>query len=772
MDEFAEDEAMVAEKDMPLRDDVRELGRILGETVRTQEGPELFDLVEKIRQISTRFHREDDDDARIELEALLSRLAPSDAVIVIRAFSYFSHLANIAEDQHHVRRNRSHQISGSRPRRGSLARAFEIVQEGGRTATDIRTFFDTALISPVLTAHPTEVRRKSMMRREMAIADLLARRERCSWTPDKLQEIDDKIARAVLVLWQTNLMRHTKLEVTDEVSNGLTYYDYTFFEELPRIHMSVEDALAALDPATAEQPIKPFLRMGSWMGGDRDGNPFVDAETLRKTLRMHSAKALEYYLDNVQKLLAELSLSNRLVSVSADLQALADASPDDMSHREMEPYRKALVLIYARLAATQKILNDVDSVPAPASAAAPYATPEDFLVDLDTIHRSLTDNGSSALTRGRLRKLRRAVVCFGFHLAHLDLRQNSSIHIATLHELYETVAPGTNFKALDEDGRIALLTEELATKRPLVHPRAPYSDDTAKELAIFRMAYEGHQKYGPASITTSIISNTERVSDILGLAVLMKEAGLVTADGDCALQLVPLFETIEDLRGSVEIMKQLLSIPAYRRLVDSQGGLQEIMLGYSDSNKDGGYVTSGWELFKAEANLVRMCQELGVQPRLFHGRGGTVGRGGGPSYDAILAQPFGAVRGQLRVTVQGETISSKFTNPDIGRRNLEIMAAAALERTLTTESSARPGEGYAETMEELSNHAYAAYCALVHETPNFADYFRGSTIVEEIPTLNIGSRPASRKKGGGIGDLRAIPWVFSWAQCRVMLPGW
>lgn len=771
MSQYLEEERGDA-KDGPLNADIRMLGRILGDTVRDQEGAVLFDLVENIRQLSTRFHREDDEDARRDLEGLLRDLAPSNAVIVIRAFSYFSHLANIAEDQHHIRRNREHLISGSGPRRGSLDWAMQAVRDGGGSTEDIKRFFDTALISPVLTAHPTEVRRQSMMQREMAIADLLARRERCSWTPEEMQDIDDKIARAVLVLWQTNLMRHVKLDVTDEVSNGLTYYDYTFFEQVPRMQMAVEDALAGgAAPATA-RPMKPFLRMGSWIGGDRDGNPFVGAQTVSKTFAMHSAAAIARYLEEVRKLTGELSMSNRLVSVSDSLKALSVISPDRTPHRELEPYRRALTLIYARLAATQKMLNGVAAEPAPVADIDPYPDAQSFMDDLDVIHDSLVANGSRAITRGRLRKLRTSVKCFGFHLAILDLRQNSAIHERTLHELFETVAPGTNYAEMSEADKIALLRAELVNPRPLAHPRADYDDETAGELEIFEAARIGQERYGRDAVTTTIISNTETVSDILGVAVLMKETGLATAGGESALNIVPLFETIGDLRASVGIMRELLEIPEYRRLVASRGDLQEIMLGYSDSNKDGGYVTSGWELYKAEANLVRLCESMGVKVRLFHGRGGTIGRGGGPTYDAILAQPFGAVRGQIRVTVQGETISSKFTNPDIGRRNLEVMAAAALERTLLTEAQATPDPAFVEAMEEISEAAYKAYCALVHETEGFADYFRGSTVVDEIPTLNIGSRPASRKKGGGIGDLRAIPWVFSWAQARVMLPGW
>lgn len=760
------------ETDYPLREDIRQLGRVLGDTVRAQEGDVIFDLVEKIRQRSIRFHRDDDLEARGELEEILQTLSPEQAVQVIRAYSYFSHLANIAEDQHHIRNTRSDVIAGAPPPPGSIAHALSHAVDAGFSAADIRAFFDGAHIRPVLTAHPTEVRRKSTMRREMAMAELLDRRGRGGWTPEELTDIDDKLSRAILVLWQTNLLRHTRLSVRDEVANGLSYYDYSFFRELPRLYGILENRLADLEPEPGAAPIASFLRIGSWIGSDRDGNPYVTADVLAQTQRMQSACALNFHLEELHKLGGELSLSTVIVSISEPLRALADGSPDKSPHREVEPYRRAISWIYARLAATQLACNGASAPKKPVSEAEPYASAGELLADLTVIHVSLVENGSAAVARGRLRQLRRAVDCFGFHLASLDMRQNSDVHEATLDELFEAVVPGTGYVDKTEDERIALLTAELGTLRPLLRPFWSYSQATAKELEILHAAKAGHERYGSQSITAGIVSNTQRVSDILGLAVLLKEAGLVTADGESAINLVPLFETITDLRNCVGIMDRLLATPEYRRLVDSRGGVQEVMLGYSDSNKDGGYITSGWELYKAEVGLVALFRKHGVRLRLFHGRGGSVGRGGGPSYDAILAQPAGAVNGQIRLTEQGETISSKYTNAEVGRRNLEVLAAASLEASLLHAGEDEVPQDYLDAMDQLSAHAYAAYRALVYETPGFNDYFRASTVIDEISTLNIGSRPGARKKGGRIEDLRAIPWVFSWSQCRVMLPGW
>lgn len=427
--------------------------------------------------------------------------------------------------------------------------------------------------------------------------------------------------------------------------------------------------------------------------------------------------------------------------------------------------------IYARLAATALEL-EVENLRAPVGEAEPYASAQEFKADLDAIHLSLTTHNSGVIARGRLRQLRRAIDCFGFHLACLDMRQNSAVHERTVGELMDAARPGTSYAVLDEEARIALLISELRSTRPLTSMFVKYSDETVGELAVFREAAKAHATYGVAAIPQCIISMTKGVSDLLEVAVLLKEVGLIDPSGRSAINVVPLFETIEDLQACAKIMDRLLAIPEYRRLVDSRGSVQEVMLGYSDSNKDGGFVTSGWELYKAEIGLIEIFERHGVRLRLFHGRGGSVGRGGGPSYDAIVAQPGGAVNGQIRITEQGEIITSKYSNVEVGRNNLEILAAATLEASLLQPKRVAPHRDYLEAMEQLSALAFKAYRGLVYETDGFVDYFWASTVINEISTLNIGSRPASRKKTRAIEDLRAIPWVFSWAQCRLMLPGW
>ncbi|QIB32738.1 phosphoenolpyruvate carboxylase [Ancylobacter pratisalsi] len=764
------------ELDLSLRDDIRMLGRVLGDTLRDQEGEAIFDLVENIRRVSTRFHREEDEGARHELEAMLSDLGADDTISIVRAFSYFSHLANIAEDQNVIRRMRASAASGRGGGPATVAAALERARDAGISVGELRKFFATALASPVLTAHPTEVRRRSTLTHEMRIAELLAERARIEPTPEEQSLAAEELRRRVLTLWQTNLLRKTKLTVLDEVANGLAYYDYTFLRQLPTLYGALEDQLRAMEGEV--EPGRPevasFFRVGSWIGGDRDGNPFVTADVTRETMRMQSALAVSFYLSELHELGAELSISTIRVTVSDELMALIDKSPGESSpHRRNEPYRLAAGAIAARLRATAFRL-DVAPLAGVTDKpdVAPYLSAAELLADLDVIDASLKAHGSAAIARGKLRALRRAVDCFGFHLAILDSRQNSDVHERCVAELFEVAAPGTNYRELPEGTRVALLLRELTTARPLTSPFTAYSDETDGELAMLRTCASIHKTYGPDAIQTCIISKAEGVSDMLELALLLKEVGLVDPAGSSAVNIVPLFETIEDLRSAPRVMEQMFRLPEYRKLVDSRGGEQEVMLGYSDSNKDGGFVTSGWELYKAEIELIEVFRRHGVRLRLFHGRGGSVGRGGGPSYDAILAQPGGAVQGQIRITEQGEIISSKYSNPAVGRGNLEILTAATMEATLLSGDAKAPRDEYLTVMEDLSEAAFRAYRALVYETPRFEDYFWESTVINEIATLNIGSRPASRKKTRRIEDLRAIPWVFSWAQCRLMLPGW
>jgi len=762
-----------SDKDLPLRNDIRLLGRVLGDTVRTQEGDAVYELTEQVRQASIRFHRDHDTAALKELEDILTGMSPQDTLHVVRAFSFFSQLANIAEDQHHIRRSRAHQLAGSPPREGSMAHALASAEAEGVSDAQLMEFFDNALVCPVLTAHPTEVQRKSILLNQMRIARLLDARDRMQLTAEEADENEDNLRRNIMVMWETRMLRPSKLTVLDEVINGLSFYDYTLLNELPRLYTRLEDKLASRNPQWEGRELPTFMTMGSWIGGDRDGNPFVTAEVLAEALKLQSEAIINRYLDEVAKLGASLSLSSELVKVDEEVLAMATRSPARTAQTADEPYRLAMRSIYARLYATAKKLGLRTSSQPPIHPSPAYDSAAQLSAELDAIHASLVNNCSPSVAHGRLRHLRHSVRIFGFHLAAIDIRQNSEVHQRTVGELLEYANPGTQYLSLDEEARITLLLGELSNPRPLSAAGAVFSEEAEGELAIFRTVAAAHRIYGQACVPNAIISKTDGVSDLLELAVLLKEVGLLRpSEAALDINIIPLFETIGDLRNAAATMDRLLGLVPYRRLLTSRQEVQEVMLGYSDSNKDGGFLTSGWELYKTEISLIESFKKHGLRLRLFHGRGGSVGRGGGPSYQAILAQPGGAVQGQIRLTEQGEVIASKYSNPEVGHRNLEVLAAATLEATLLAHPEAAPRPEYLDTMNELSEAAFQAYRHLVYETDGFERYFWESTVIAEIANLNIGSRPASRKKSTAIEDLRAIPWVFSWSQCRLMLPGW
>ncbi len=760
----------VASKDRPLVEDIRLLGRILGDVIREQEGLAVYELVERVRRLSVAYRLKADAAAGRTLTRLLTRLSIDQAIGVIRAFSYFSHLANIAEDRHHIRRRLVHERAG-RSQVGSLALAFDRLRRAGRTPKEIARLLSRATVSPVLTAHPTEVQRRSILDAERAIADLVAARDGLQGERECLEN-EQAIRARVTQLWQTRLLRVTPPTVDDEIETALSFYQTTFLRELPRLYRQIEQQMTG-------HAVAPFLRMGHWIGGDRDGHPHVTADTLRLALRRQADTALRHYLAEVDRLGAELSMSNMLAPVSRAMQALSARSPDRRPHRHDEPYRRALAGVYSRLAATLHALAEADAPPGRVPPGTPYADAREFAADLAVIAQSLQAHHAGAVVTARLGPLQRAVEVFGFHLATLDLRQNSDRHEAVIAELLKVARLEPDYRSLPEDARVACLMARLTDVRPLRVQQAEYSAFTRSELAVLESAREATRRYGRDAIRQYIVSHTEEASDLLEVLVLMKETGLLrgTLDGDAQadVAVVPLFETIADLRRAEPIVRTWLALPGVARLVAGSGGVQEVMLGYSDSNKDGGVFASSWELYRASVALAACFDEGAVprrlQLRLFHGRGGTVARGGGPSYDAILAQPPDTVRGQIRVTEQGEVIGAKYAHPEIGRRNLETLVAATMEATLLPSDRPAP-QAFLEAAAALSDASLDAYRRLVYETPGFARYFEDATPIREITELNIGSRPSSRRVGGAIEDLRAIPWSFSWGQCRVALPGW
>lgn len=736
--------------------DIRLLGRMLGDVIRAYGGDALFKRIEYIRATSV-------DRARgvAGAEAIdpgLEALTLDDTLDFVRGFMLFSMLANLAEDRQGVARDAD----------ADVAHALKALEARGIDREAVAALLDHALVAPVLTAHPTEVRRKSMLDHRNRIAALMAMRDRGVEETPEGDRVDEAILRQIALLWQTRVLRRERLYVADEVETALSYLREVFLPAVPALYARWDRALGRRVPA--------FLRPGSWIGGDRDGNPFVTADALRGALARAAEAVIGHYLDSIHALGAELSISTEHARVDSGVLALAEASGDTAASRADEPFRRALFGIYARLAATHRALTGKPAPrPGPITGER-YPDPAAFRADLVTLAHALAgpDDAAPLASGGALGRLIRAVETFGFHLATLDLRQNSAVHERVVAELLRVAGVEADYAALDEDARIALLRRELASPRPLVSPFADYSEETASELAIVHAAAESQGTYGRACITQYIVSMAQSVSDLLEVHLLLKEVGLyVPGDTPTAhVMAVPLFETVADLERAPAIMAAWLALPEVAGIAAARG-VQEVMIGYSDSNKDGGYLTSTWQLSKGSAALAPVFAQAGVGMQLFHGRGGAVGRGGGSSFAAIRAQPPGTVQGRIRITEQGEVIAAKYGTTASAMTNLEAMASATILASLEPEALP-PADAarFAAAMDTLSDAAFRAYRGLVYETDGFTRFFRQATPIAEIAGLKIGSRPASRKASDAIEDLRAIPWVFSWAQARVMLPGW
>ncbi|MEP7314819.1 MAG: phosphoenolpyruvate carboxylase [Pseudomonadota bacterium] len=735
--------------------DIRYLGKLLGDVIRAYGGEDIFKRIEAIRASSVERARGigDADLMGRNLEAL----SLDDTLVFVRSFMMFSMLANLAEDR-----------SGGLNTPGEGQDFAAVLQRLGSQGIDrdkIAELLDHALIVPVLTAHPTEVMRKSMIDHRNRIADLMRHRDLGELETPNGDVIEQAILRQISLLWQTRPLRRERIQVSDEVEIALSYLRDVFLPVLPQLYARWERLL----------PHRPanFLRLGTWIGGDRDGNPNVQAASLHYALGRASSAALGSYLEQLNTLGAELSISTDLAKPSTEVMALADAAGDTNAGRADEPYRRAITGIYARVAATyEKFTGDKPARHATVSGA-PYPTPQALRSDLTCLAHSLSAGGAGLLsTGGALGRLIRAVESCGFHLATLDLRQNSDVHARVAANLLAVAGVEAGYEQLDEEARVALLRRELASPRLLFSAYAQYADETQTELAIVHAAAQAHAQYGPAAITTYIISKCESVSDMLEVNLLLKEAGIYRpADpAASAIMVVPLFETIGDLQRAPQIMTAWLSLPEIK-LAAKRRGHQEVMVGYSDSNKDGGYLTSVWSLNEATRALAQVFREHGTAMQIFHGRGGSVGRGGGPAFDAIRAQPAGTVQGRIRITEQGEVIAAKYGTRDSATKNLDSMTAATLLASLEP-SQEKEQPRFMEAMAQISNEAFDTYRELVYGTDGFKHFFRQITPLLEIATLKIGSRPASRTKSDRIEDLRAIPWVFSWAQARVMLPGW
>ena len=768
----------------PLRDDVRFLGALLGDTVREQAGQRIFDLVETARRTAFAVRRSEAD--RDEVAALFTDVPAAEVIPVIRAFSLFALLANVAEDLHQERRRRIHTAAGSPPPDGDLEATWARLAETEPDRDKLETVRSTARVVPVLTAHPTETRRRSVFEITRRVLDLMRRRDALRTGPqdrvteDELAEVETDIRRQVLTLWQTAIIRSQRPRIEDEILGGLQYHDATLMDVIPPLNAEIAERLGCGD--------RPVVRPGSWIGGDRDGNPYVTGDVVRFATEQAAALLHQHYAHQLRMLERELPLSQRVVEVPTALRDLADSLGEEEGEltaaRKDVPFRRAVSVVRRRLAARGTTSS---SSPGSAPGAAhgdhrdhdddeAYTSPAQMLADLEVIDAALGECGAGMLRAPRLRDLRWAVRTFGFHLQALDMRQNSESHEEVLTELFAKAGVSEDYSALDEDTRVELLLRELSHDRPLLGPRAELSELAEKELGVLRAAAAAVDLLGADVVPHYIVSMCGSVSDLLEPAVLLREVGLFSGDPAeprSSVRLIPLLETIDDLAAGPGILDAALAIPQFRALIRGQGDVLEVMLGYSDSNKDGGYLAANWALYQAERDLVEAADRAGVHLRYFHGRGGAVGRGGGNSYEAILAQPPGAVQGALRITEQGEVISAKYSEPRRARRNLDALVAATLEASLLDVEGLgdRAEEAYG-VMAELATLGREAYGSLVHSDPGFIEYFTTSTPVAEIGELNIGSRPSSRKQTSSVEDLRAIPWVLSWSQSRVMLPGW
>ena len=706
--------------------------------------------------------------------ALLGGEAPQDVVTrslpqlndqqledLIRACGLFAQILNIAEDAHHQRRRQAHSQTRDNAK-STFGHTLALLQQQGVSVEALQQQLNHTEVAAVLTAHPTEVQRQTILTLHRQIRNLLD--QRANQAGQNEERLQQQVQTMLWTLWQTNENRHFKITVADEISNGIMYFPLSFFSAVPGVYRKLD---AALQVAYPHPRLPNVLHIGGWIGGDRDGNPFVSAETLRFAFRRHADAVFRFYRGELDKLYRELPLSIRRVKVNDDVMALAALSPDEEIARTEEPYRRAIAYIMARAMGKARSLGL--GMGCKFGFLEPYATVEEFLNDLKKLQRSLHENGSQLLAEGRLANIIRSVSVFGFHMMPLDLRQHAGKHADVVAELFQH-AGLEDYNSLNEEQKQTALLRELSHQRPLYSPFITYSDHTRHELAIFNEARKIKDEFGEDAVTQSIISNCEQPSDLLALALLLKESGLLVVENGkphSRINIVPLFETIEALENACPVMETMFRLDWYDALLESRGNIQEIMLGYSDSNKDGGYVTSSWCLYQAELGLVELFKKYDVRMRLFHGRGGSVGRGGGPSYQAILAQPAGSVAGQIRITEQGEVITAKYADPGNAQRNLETLVAATLEASILPDKK----DPDAKLMQDLSDVSFKYYRELITH-PDFIDYFLQTSPIQEIATLNLGSRPASRKTLARIQDLRAIPWVFSWMQNRLMLPAW
>ena len=800
-------------EDDPLGRDVSALGHLLGQVLREQEGPAGFALVEDYRALTKALRGSeafpaDFGEAGRKLLERTAALSLAEARLLVRAFTSYFHLVNMAEERHRLRVLRLREIErAGAPRVESIAEAVAEAARGGLGADAMRSLLERCTVEPVFTAHPTEARRRTVLEKLRRLASLVEALDDPRHPPSEVAALHERVREEIAALWLTEEVRRQAPTVLDEVRNGLFYFEESLWEVVPRLHREMESAVAAAYPGEAVD-VPPFLRFGSWMGGDRDGHPRVTAPVTVATVRIQKEAVLALYAREVEGLQRGLSVRAEaegtfpalLASLEADARLLPDLAAALARRFEGEPFRRKAGLMLARVQAARRLNagrlaagappasegEDPDlwrtaaapEAPRPDDARAAYQRPSEMLADVAVMREALRGLRGARIADGALRDLQRRLEVFGFHLARLDLRQHSQVHAGAAADLLRAAGLEGDYLSLDEPARVALLARVLESPHPVALRGAACSAETNEVRAVFAAAREVQEEVGAEALDCYIVSMTAGASDVLEPLLFAKEAGLFEAGGGGAprsrLHTVPLFETIDDLHRCAGLMRELFALPVYAAHLEAWGRRQQVMLGYSDSNKDGGFVTASWELYQAQRALAQACREAGVELLLFHGRGGAIGRGGGPTNRAILGQPPGTLRGRLRLTEQGEVAFARYSHPDIAHRHLEQTVNAVI-RASVRDAGGAGTEVRAEwtgAMDRMSAAAQEAYRRLVYDDPQFVDYFRQATPIDEVAHLRIGSRPARRQGGDRIQELRAIPWVFSWTQSRHGLPGW
>ncbi|MEH7177415.1 phosphoenolpyruvate carboxylase [Neobacillus vireti] len=765
-------ELKVNDSSLPLRRDVKLLGQILGEILVSHGGTELLDKVEKIRLMSKTLRIHFDQEIYSQLKHEIADLSSPMRMQVIRAFSMYFHLINIAEQNHRIRRRRQYQLEVDTNQPDSIESAFQSLKENQISENMIQDVINKLSLELVITAHPTEASKRSILEIQQRIAAVLKKLDHPLLTVSERRKLEESLFNEVTILWQTDELRHNKPTVLDEVRNGLYYFDQTLFEVLPEIHREVEDCLEKNYPDN-EWDVPNFLRFGSWIGGDRDGNPNVTPEITWETLRKQRKLVIKKYKNVLIDLMKRYSHSTTRVEVSQEIIHNLEEEEDKFLPEDRkwpvktEVYRRKFAIIIERLKEVGK--SDLG-----------YRKSEELLEDLYVIKRSLKNHHPADHELKTIQKLIRQVQLFGFHLATLDIRNHSGEHEAAMTEILRKVGIAEDYAQLSEEEKMSILEGILKDPRPLLLLNEDYSQETQQMIQVFQMIRNAQKEFGLRSISVYLVSMTKSPSDLLEVLVLAKEAGIyrLHADGtlESQLNVAPLLETIDDLTAGPKIMETLFQMPVYRNHLKVMNDQQEIMLGYSDGSKDGGTLTANWKLYKAQLEIHEMASKYQIGLKFFHGRGGSLGRGGGPLNKSLLSQPAETIGDGVKITEQGEVLSSRYLLEDIAYRSLEQATSTLILATARVSKEAEPGnlrdELWESVIEEISSAAQKKYHSLVFEDPGFLTYFNEATPLREIGDLNIGSRPMSRKNRGRFEDLRAIPWVFAWTQSRQLLPGW